>query len=100
MSRSYKKNPISKCDPKNGTPGKKFANRKVRRCKDAIPNGKAYRKIYNSWEIHDYVCRYTYEEYNCHYEAQIKMYQAGGLCYNPDKYEHSHYNWYRDYKRK
>jgi len=54
MSRSFKKNagwtdhrsPFSKF-------AKKFANRKVRRTKN-IPNGGAYKKIYESWEICEY----------------------------------------------
>lgn len=53
MSRSFKKTPIVK-DRRVG--GKKFANHKVRRSKD-VPNGKAYRKFYNSYDISDF--KYT-----------------------------------------
>lgn len=34
--------------------GKRYANKKVRRYKGVIQNGKWYRKIYNSWDICDY----------------------------------------------
>jgi hypothetical protein len=100
MSRSYKKVPVVKIAPKDGTDEKKFANRKVRRCKEVIADGKAYRKLFQSWDIHDYVCRYTYEDYRCHYEKQVKMYQTGALSYDPDRYAHSYCDWYKSYKRK
>lgn len=51
MSRSYKKHPIVK-DPA-GKYMKRFANKKVRRTKD-IPNGKAYRKVFETWDISDF----------------------------------------------
>ena len=54
MSRSYKKT-AGWTDHK--TPRTKeekiFANGAVRKAKD-IPNGGAYKKIYNSWDICDY----------------------------------------------
>jgi hypothetical protein len=50
MSRSRKKHPIVK-DCISG--GKKEANRKVRRTLN-VPNGKAYRKVYDSWNISDW----------------------------------------------
>lgn len=100
MSRSYKKVPIIKIAPKDGTEEKKFANKKVRRCKETIPNGKAYRKLFQSWDIHDYVCRYTYEDYEAYYESEIKMYQMGALKYDPNRYKHSYYDWYKNHKRK
>lgn len=100
MSRSYKKIPIVKVAPKNGTTEKKFANKKVRRYKEAITNGKAYRKLFNSWDIHDYVVRWTYEYYKEHYEKEVKMYKSGVIRYNPCLYAHSYYDWYKHYKRK
>ena len=51
MSRSYKKHPYSKDRPSKGM--KKFANKKVRHTKD-IPNGKAYKKVFESWDICDW----------------------------------------------
>lgn len=50
MSRSYKK-AVHKYAP-TGTWGKKKANRKVRRTKN-IPDGKAYRKVFSTWDVHD-----------------------------------------------
>lgn len=61
MSRSYKKTPIVK-DHESGRWGKKQANRKVRRYKHAIPNGKWYRKIYNPWDIHDSVSYFSRQQ--------------------------------------
>lgn len=63
MSRSYKKNPIWKCcgDTKWG---KRQANHKVRRCKyNDIPlRGKGYKKLYESWDIVDYIMRWTWKD--------------------------------------
>lgn len=59
MSRSYKKYPIVKDPPNKGM--KKYANKKVRHTKD-IPNGKAYKKVFESWEISDYCWIWTREE--------------------------------------
>jgi len=54
MSRSYKKTP-GFCDrsPFN----KKQANKKVRKTK-IVPNGKAYKKLYESYNICDFKCLY------------------------------------------
>jgi len=55
MSRSYKKPWVV---DGNGSRYKKFmknyANRKIRRKNNAVPDGKYYRKITNPWEICDY----------------------------------------------
>lgn len=61
MSRSRKKVPISK-DHRSGKWGKKQANRAVRRDKNRSLKGKEYRKIYDSWDIHDYISFYPKEE--------------------------------------
>lgn len=53
MSRSYKKFPMIKCGGCEKW-GKVFANRRVRRYKGEISNGSEYKKIYESWDIHDY----------------------------------------------
>jgi len=54
MSRSYRK---PWCVDGYGTKGKKiskrFANKTVRNADD-VPNGKAYRKYFESWNISDY----------------------------------------------
>ena len=55
MSRSYKR-AIMKICPESGKEGKKAANRKVRRTKNLLPpKGNHYRKLYSSYEIHDWV---------------------------------------------
>lgn len=61
MSRSVKKHPVVK-DGDSGVFGKKLANKKVRRTEDVPMKGKGYRKIFESWDIHDYVNRWTKEE--------------------------------------
>ena len=59
MSRSYKKHPYVK-DPADKRM-KRYANKKVRHTKD-IPNGKAYKKVFNSWAISDYQWIWTKED--------------------------------------
>ena len=63
MARSYKKNPVNKYAPVRGRIGKRFANHRVRRCKGDLPSGKAYRNLYETWDIHDVVDRTTLNEY-------------------------------------
>lgn len=56
MSRSYKKSPVW-TDRKHGAKWwKRQANRKVRYNKDTV-QGKNYRKMYCSWNIHDWISR-------------------------------------------
>ena len=61
MSRSVRRTPIRK-DHNSGKWGKKQANKKVRREKDFFESGNNYKKIYNTWNIHDYVAYYTKEQ--------------------------------------
>lgn len=62
MSRSYKKNNIY-TDGRTPTPKymKRLANKKVRRSRK-LPNGKAYKKVFETYDIHDYVSRWTWED--------------------------------------
>jgi len=63
MSRSYKKYPY--CGPKDKQM-KKFANRKVRRRLknlNNIYNYKAYKKVFESWDICDQKNYSTWEDY-------------------------------------
>lgn len=73
MSRSYKKNPITKDNGKSKKTAKTFAVRKTRRkLKDLdydIADGKAYRKEFESWAIADYVTRWTKEKAIQEYET-------------------------------
>lgn len=63
MSRSYRHTPILK---DGGTKGKKWrkrqASRKVRHERDPIANGKAYCKLYDSWNIADYISYWPKEK--------------------------------------
>lgn len=63
MSRSWKKNPVIKDSPRKA---KKFllrkAARRVRKAED-VPDGGAYRKLYDRYSICDWVFRKTFEEY-------------------------------------
>lgn len=64
MSRSYRHHYIFKTAGDKSF--KKIFNRRLRRSSkcENIPDGNAYRKYNNSWEIADYVYRYNdYEEY-------------------------------------
>ena len=67
MSRSYRKNPIATDNSSPGTKRtKRCANKKVRSYyykEDYLPkNGKLYKRIYESWDIHDWKIRYTWED--------------------------------------
>jgi len=53
MSRSYKHSGFIQ-DPCSKRFGKRLANKKVRRILD-VPSGRAYQKIFNSWNIADYI---------------------------------------------
>lgn len=63
MSRSYKKHNIIKCA--GDTSFKKIYNRKLRRTTklDEIPNGKAYKRMNESWEIYDFISRCSWEDF-------------------------------------
>ena len=68
MSRSYKKHPF--CKDKNKKGAKRTANKKVRRTKD-IPNGKAYKKVFESWNISDYKWIWTREDAIKNYKQAV-----------------------------
>ena len=53
MSRSCKRTPILK-DHTSSKVSKRFANKAVRHARH-IRNGAFYRRIYESWDIHDYL---------------------------------------------
>lgn len=56
MSRSFKKTPgwTQQSGSSYSKFMKNYANRRVRKFKDEIPNGNWYQKISNSYEINDY----------------------------------------------
>lgn len=61
MSRSIKHTPVCK-DNGIGKDAKRYASKSVRRLEDTPSNGSAYKRVYNSYDIHDYVSRWTREE--------------------------------------
>lgn len=68
MSRSYKKHPWY-TDGKNGqVKSKRFANKAVRNYKGKISNGSFYKRIFCSYEIHDYISRWSWNEAKQDYE--------------------------------
>lgn len=72
MSRSYKKTPISKDNPGGRKSSKKQANRRVRNSKN-VPNGKQYRKFFNSYDIYDYISECSFEEYKKYQDAETEQ---------------------------
>ena len=64
MSRSYRKNPILK--DRYGSKALRFfkrqSNKKIRRTED-VPKHKEFKKVYTSWNIHDYISRYSEQEF-------------------------------------
>ena len=103
MSRSYKKHNFCKDGNHSSKPMKKTANHIVRqRLKDInydFPRkSKLYRKIFNSWDINDYVTLCSEEDCRKEYEEQYKTSK-----WFRDKYPtfEIYYNWWaKIYKRK
>jgi len=63
MSRSYKKHPFCTDGHRNSTQeSKKCANKKVKHYKKGLPNGSAYKKLSCSYDIHDYISRWSWQE--------------------------------------
>lgn len=76
MSRSYRKTPILK---ETGKKKKRtLANRKVRRKLNnpnyELADGRAYKKVFESWDISDYVTRLTLNEAIEDWYASVKQY--------------------------
>ena len=63
MSRSCKKSPVY-TDGSCGTTkkAKRIAQKKVRKVDDLPMKGNAHKKVSESWTIHDYCNRWTWEE--------------------------------------
>lgn len=83
MSRSYKKNPISKDGGSRKTYSKRLANKAVRRSK-IIGDGKWYKKLYCSWNISDSWDRTTL---NDHLEFRTRILSTMEYPYNEGRYE-------------
>lgn len=78
MSRSYRKHCIIKCA--GDTSNKKLFNRRLRRCNkfQDIPSGKAYRKCNESWDIYDYISRYSYNVFK---KYNLESFDSEKDCY-------------------
>lgn len=85
MSRSYRKNPIIKDNKKGSKTAKSHANRHFRRCSlnEELRIGKStvHRKFTESWNIHDYVSRWTRSKAEKEWEYMQFMKRNGITSY-------------------
>ncbi|WP_053957331.1 hypothetical protein [Inediibacterium massiliense] len=63
MSRSHKKIPIVK-DSGSKEWSKRQASKAVRRYKKVIQNGSSYKKLFESWNINDFISYYPWNVEN------------------------------------
>lgn len=96
MSRSYKKSPVI-TDGHSGRVAKKEANRKVRKYRDVLANGKAYRKVFESYDIHDFIIHYSYASYKKDVESHQKEYDQGIVSY---PFCETEQEWRKSFQRK
>lgn len=97
MSRSYKKSPVCTDGKARSTSRtKKYANKIVRRCDEEIPNGNFYKRLFCSYEIHDFITRQTWEEAKENYETAEDYIKNRYL----DKEDFYNKHWAKYYKRK
>lgn len=75
MSRSYKKNPIYTDRPHGAKYWKRQANRRVRHYRGTLAN-KKYRRLYCSWDIHDWISRWDKREAIEDYRTSVYFYQG------------------------
>ena len=97
MSRSFKKHPVLQCCKAQGE--KHFANKRVRRTR-GIPNGKAYRKVYNSYDICDYRWRETFDEFQVKTRCQKILRSFTEIEPCTWDISDSKNDWEKDYRRK
>lgn len=90
MSRSYKKHPYYTDNGKHTILYKKHANKKLRYLKNVILKGSSYKKIYCSYNIHDYKFRFSLSQ------AKKSLRYLSSFSSEKKAYE----NWYKNYKRK
>jgi len=95
MSRSYKKHPWN-ADGNYAKSGKKFAQKKVRHLDiDYLPpKGNTYKKVYEQYDIRDWVYRWTWEEALKWYRQHPDQYKE-----YPTEKDFYHY-WFRLMKAK
>ena len=92
MSRSRKKNPIYTDGGAHNT-SKRFANKKVRNAEDIPLKGKAYKKYFESYDIHDWKTRWTLHEAILDWEANREWYEQ--LYHSFKEYLHHWYKYQR-----
>ena len=63
MSRSKKHTPIVKDNTKGRRLAKRMANKRVRKYKKELSDGRAYRKVYNRYDIYDLEIFCPYERW-------------------------------------
>lgn len=86
MSRSYKKHPWCTDHTRTYTKfAKHQANIRVRRSK-GLYNGGSYKKLYESWDIHDYVSCWSKNK-AIHYYEVSGFYCNGKWIYSYDREE-------------
>ena len=84
MSRSYRKNPILK-NGKSAHQLKKEASRITRRrinrgdYDDSLPQNCQYKRVYDSWDICDYVARYSISEAKKYINISYSEYKNNGF---------------------
>ena len=96
MSRSYKKTPwCTDGHVKTTKENKRIANKKVRKYHKKIHNGKAYKKLSCSYDIHDFKTRWTWKEAKTEYYTNKELWQY----YHPTLKDFYRY-WIKHYKNK
>ena len=100
MSRSCKKQPFIKDNGKGSKQAKTYANRIYRRriSKATEPSGRKsalYRRNYESWNIHDYVSRWSYIDALREWESEERRIGAG---VPPGKY--GRWSWHNQFRTK
>lgn len=104
MSNSYKKNPICKDNNSSKKWAKRQANGKVRRYLKNERNefrtkSKDYRKVYNSWDINDYVFKSFFENVDQYVEWNLVMSSLYSY-WREESVQDLKNRWYKSYKRK
>ena len=78
MSRSYKKHPwVTDGSPGSTQQSKKLANRRLRKYlknSDELLQGSKYKRHTESYDIHDYKNRWTWEDAKAYYEHDCNKY--------------------------
>ena len=103
MSRSYKKNPIYTDRTRGAKWQKRQANKVVRKDR-RIFNHKSYKKLYQTYNIHDWISRWSAAEVRMDYYTRVWWYNGKSEYtlqenYKTEKEFFDKY-WKKYYKRK